>query len=291
MKSKDFFRHNICPVIAAVIWGTAFSAQSICSNYLSSFSLNAFRGLLAALVLAMIAVLRKEPVGSKRDILMAGIRCGIPLFLASNLQQFGISETSAGKSGFLTALYIVLVPLLGSLKGQKNGRRIWLAVLLAVIGLYFLCITDSFSIAIGDFALLLCALAFAVQILAIDVYSLKVDCFALSAVQFLVTGILSAICAAIIEKPAAADFAACLPSLLYVALFSSCIAYTLQVYSQKGGNPAVVSLLMSLESVFAVIGGAIILHETMTGREWIGCGLMAAAVVLAQMPGKTVSSS
>lgn len=287
MKSKDFFRHSICPVIAAMIWGTAFSAQSICSNYLSSFSINAFRGLLAALVLALIALLRKKDIGSKRDVLMAGLRCGIPLFLASNLQQFGIGETSAGKSGFLTALYIVLVPLLGSLKGQKIGKRIWLAVLLAVIGLYYLCITDGYSVAIGDFALLLCALAFAVQILEIDIYSLKVDCFALSAVQFLVTGVLSAICAVFLEKPAVSDFTACLPALLYVALFSSCIAYTLQVYSQKGGNPAIVSLLMSLESVFAVIGGAVILNETMTGREWIGCGLMAAAVAIAQLPEKT----
>lgn len=277
-------RHTICPIIAAVIWGTAFSAQSVASAYVQPFSLNAFRSLVAALVLGAFCLLNRRRIADKGKLLKAGLFCGLFLFLASNCQQLGISETSAGKSGFVTALYIVLVPLFSLFLKQKPGRRVWISVAVAVAGLYFLCVSGEFTVGLGDLSLLACAAFFAVQILGIDHLAGELDEIAFTALEFAVCGVLSAAGALAFEPQKLSNYGSCMGSLLYIAIFSSCVAYTLQTVSQKGGNPSVISLLMSLESVFAVLGGAVLLHERLTGREYLGCALMAVAVVLAQLP-------
>lgn len=290
---SNFVRHTVCPFVASIIWGLSFVSQSIAAEYLGPFSINAFRGIVAFIVLAAACLVLKKrtDLGGIRQLLISGAVCGGALFVASNLQQLGIETSTAGKAGFVTALYIVLVPIAGTLFGRKAGKKVWIAVAVAVLGMYFLCISKGeMSVSSGDLALLGCAAAFTVQIMCVDKMSLKVHPVALSASMFFFTSLFSIIGACIFEKPAVSDFAACIGPLLFIALFSSCVAYTLQIISQKGGNPAVVSLIMSLESVFAALGGAIILKERLSPRELIGCVLMAIAVVLAQLPDRASAS-
>lgn len=289
---KGFVRHTILPILAALIWGTAFSAQSVCSRYLPAFAINAFRGLLSFAVLAIACAALHIKIENMKTTVKASVLCGMALFLASNAQQFGISETSAGKAGFITALYIVLVPLFGTLFcGKKISAKIWTAVAAAVVGLYFLCVKEEFALCPADASLLFCAVLFAVQILCVDNYSEKVHPVILSAGQFLVNGILSLICSLVLESAQleAASFLSCIWQLLYVALMSSCVAYTLQIIAQKGGNATVVTLLLSLESVFALLGGFVLLGEKLTGREMLGCVIMTAAILLAQIPDRKKS--
>lgn len=284
---KKFIQHTIFPILAAIIWGTAFSAQSICSRYLPPFAVNAVRGLIAFAVLAAACALLKIRGGRRRDIILGSLICGTSLFLASNAQQFGIGETSAGKSGFITALYIVLVPVLNTvIFHKKTTLRVWIAVGIAVAGMFLLCINEEFTVELADFALLFCALMFAVQIVGIDGFTEKVHPVVLSAGQFLVNGILSLICSLIFEDTSLSNISICIWPLLYIALFSSCVAYTLQIFAQKGGNATVVTLLLSLESVFALLGGIVLLGEHPTERELSGCAVMVVAIVLAQLPEK-----
>ena len=193
--------------------------------------------------------------------------------MGTNLQQMGLETTTSGKAGFITALYIVIVPIAGIFLRQKAPRAIWLSVALAVVGLYLLCVQESFSITEGDWYVLLCSFCFAGHILLIDHFTRKVDGVALSCVQFLV-----------METPDWAGLLACIGPVLYVGIFSSGVGYTLQILAQKDSNPTVVSLLLSLESVFATVAGALILGDRMSGKEYLGCVLMLAAVVLAQLP-------
>ena len=190
----------------------------------------------------------------------------------------------AGKAGFITALYIVIVPIAGIFLRQKAPRAIWLSVALAVVGLYLLCVQESFSITEGDWYVLLCSFCFAGHILLIDHFTRKVDGVALSCVQFLVMAVLSAGLMLVMETPDWAGLLACIGPVLYVGIFSSGVGYTLQILAQKDSNPTVVSLLLSLESVFATVAGALILGDRMSGKEYLGCVLMLAAVVLAQLP-------
>ena len=206
------------------------------------------------------------------------------LTAAVNLQQMGLETTSSGKAGFITALYIVLVPIAGLFLHRKAPRAIWLSVALAVVGLYLLCVQESFSITQGDFYVLLCAFCFTGHILIIDHFTQKVDGVALSCAQFLVVTVLSAAMMLATESPNWAGLLECIGPILYVGIFSSGVGYTLQILAQKDSNPAVVSLLLSLESVFATIAGALILGDRMSGKEYLGCVLMLAAVVLAQLP-------
>lgn len=284
---KSFVQHTICPLLAALIWGVAFSAQSVCAEFIEPFTLNAVRGGVAFVLLLLICLLRKDRnFGAKKDLVLGSLFCGVSMFLATNIQQFGIGETSAGKAGFITALYIVIVPMTGIFFRKRIPVKVWLAVAIAVVGMYFLCITEQFTIARGDLMVVICAFFFAAQILCIDHYVQKVDGIALSCGQFLVVAILSSLCMAATETPTIAAMTACIWPLLYVAVFSSCVAYTLQIIAQKGANPAVVSLLLSMESVFAVLGGAVLLHERLSGRELLGCFLMVVAIVLAELPEK-----
>ena len=282
-------RHqSIFALLAAIIWGAAFSAQSVCAQYLGPLTITALRSLIAFLVLFAVCLLRrKSDRGTRRDIIIGSIVCGAALFAASNMQQLALNMgASAGKAGFITALYIVLVPIGQVFFKQKITPRHWLAVAVAVAGMYFLCITGGFSISPSDLYLLLCALLFAVQILAVDRFSARVDGLVLSCGMFLVVAVLSSLFALPLETITLGNIAACIWPLLYIAVFSSCLGYTFQILAQKGGNPAVVSLLMSLESLFAAVFGALLLGERMSTHELIGCALMIAAIVVAELPAK-----
>ena len=289
------FRQNVLPIAAALIWGTAFVAQSVSTEFVGPFTFNMARSAVAFLFLLGFCLIRRawqRKQGSEasaeqrpnRKLLISGLCCGTALTVASFLQQKGLETTTSGKAGFITALYIVIVPLMGLFLKKKAPRAIWISVALAVVGLYCLCVTEGFSIATGDFYVLLCAVCFSVHILVIDHFSAYVDGISLSCVQFLVVTILSAIGMLATEVFSREAIMLCLGPILYVGIFSSGVAYTLQIVAQKGSNPTVVSLLLSLESVFATLAGAVILKDTMSVREIFGCVLMLAAVVLAQLP-------
>ena len=289
-------RQNVFPVLAALIWGTAFVAQSVGADYVQPFTFNAARAAIAfVFLLVLCAVLRmrrrRDFAGevrprphARRDLMLGGLCCGAALTVATNLQQKGLETTTSGKAGFITALYIVLVPIAGIFLKKHPPKTIWISVALAVAGLYCLCVTEGFSIAPGDFYVMLCAFCFTGHILIIDHFTQKVDGVELSCVQFLVSAILSSIGMLAFETPSLAGLQACIFPLLYVGVFSSGVAYTLQILAQKDSDPTVVSLLLSLESVFATLAGAIILKDQMSTREYFGCMLVLIAVLLAQIP-------
>lgn len=288
-------RQTVLPVLAALIWGTAFVFQSVSADKIGPFAFNAARSAIASVVLFFVAKMfdsrkDKKPVSAeekreaRKELVIGGISCGVVFTAAANLQQFGLTGTSAGKAAFITTLYVVIVPILGIFLKKKTSLNIWISVAIAVLGLYFLCINESFRIAPTDIYVLACAFAFALHILVIDRFASTVDGVWLSCVQFATATVLSGICALIFEEPNISQFRDCIWSLLYLGVFSSGVAYTLQIIAQKDANPTVVTLLLCLESVFGTLAGAVILHERMTAREYIGCVLMFAAVILAQIP-------
>lgn len=294
-------RQNVFPVVAAMIWGTSFVAQSVSADYVEAFTFNTARSVVAFLFLAVLCVVfrkvqrkelgrEQERSGSGRDLMLGGICCGVALTVASNLQQKGLETTTSGKAGFITALYIVIVPIVGIFLKKKAPKAIWISVVLAVAGLYCLCLTEDFSITVGDFYVLLCAFCYSAHILVIDHFTQKVNGVELSCMQFLVCAILSAFGMIIMESPSWEAIMICLGPILYVGIFSSGVAYTLQILAQKDSNPTVVSLLLSLESVFATLAGAVILGDRMSGKEYFGCVLMLCAVVLAQLPDRKKQS-
>ena len=288
-------------LLTAVIWGVAFVAQSVGMDYVGPFTFNFVRCMIGGVVLIPCIFLldrlnrkdrKKEQkisraqAAERKTLLTGGICCGVALCVASNLQQFGIKYTTVGKAGFITALYIVLVPLIGIFLKKTAGIRIWFSVLLAVGGLYLLCITEEFSIGTGDFLVLLCAFVFAVHILVIDYFSPKVDGVRMSCIQFFVCGILSGAAMLITEKPdLTAIFQAWMP-ILYAGVMSCGVAYTLQIVGQKGMDPTVASLILSLESVVSVLAGWLLLGQKLSQRELFGCVLMFGAIILAQLPDK-----
>ena len=287
-------RQNVLPLVTAMIWGTAFVAQSVGAEYMGPFTFNTARAVIAFFFLLGLCGLRAlwrrgrgeapASAGSRRDLILGGLCCGAALSVASFFQQKGLETTTPGKAGFITALYIVLVPLAGLVLGKKVPRALWLGVALAVGGLYCLCVSEELSVTGGDLYVLACAFCFTAQILVVDHFTNKVDGVALSCVQFLVMAVLSAAGALAETPPPLELLPKYLGPVLYVGVFSSGVAYTLQILAQKDSNPAVVSLLMSMESLFAAVAGALILGTRMTGREYLGCALMLAAVVLAQLP-------
>ncbi len=293
-------RQIVLPLITAMIWGSSFVTQSISAGHIGCFSFGALRALPATVFLfLLVCVMRrlqpreKYSAAQKKMLLRAGLICGTLLTAAISFQQFGLSYTSAGKAGFISALYIVLVPVFSIFFGKKPGGRVWIFVAVAVAGLYLLCVNGSgeMSFSGGDLSVLLCTVVFAFQIIAVDHYAGKVDGVELSCVQFAVMTVLSAACALLAgEQTTMEAVKTCLPYILYTGIFSSGIAYTLQIIAQKDGDPTVVSLLLSLESVFAVVSGAIFLHERMSAQEYLGCALMLAAVLLAQLPEKSAKA-
>ncbi len=287
-------KQNLYALLASFIWGTAFVAQSMSADIVSPFAFNMSRSLIAAIALLILNVaifsFKKKkhgycmPKSEKKQALIGGVLCGTFLAIATALQQAGLSETSAGKAGFITALYIVIVPVLGIFLRKKVHVSIWISVIIAVAGLYFLCVKGSMSIKNSDVLVILCAFMFAIQILLIDHFVSKVDGIVLSFVQFVTTFVLSLIGMLVFEDFDINAIIECIFPILYVGIFSSAVAYTLQILAQKNSNPTVISLLLSLESVFSVIAGAVILGDKLSAREYIGCALMFAAVVLAQIP-------
>ena len=288
--NNKWIRQILCPVLAAAIWGSAFVFQSVAADRVPPFAFNAMRSAVGAAFLGIILLIKrgvtkkKAAPGTVKKTIIGGGICGIALACASNLQQAGLADTGAGKAGFITALYIVVVPLLGLFFGKRTNILVWISVVLAVVGLYFLCVSGSFTITAGDLFLILCAIIFAVHIMLIDHFSEGCDSIAFSCTQFVVAGIISAVLSLIFETVDMQSVKSVMWSVLYVGVFSSGIAYTLQIFAQQASNPTVVSLLLSLESVFATVFGAIVLHETLLAREYAGCVIMLCAVCLAQIP-------
>ena len=289
-------KNSLLLLLTATIWGVAFVAQSVGMDYVGGFTFNMARSLIGSAVLLPViwfmgrnsSKKAEEAQGSssRKDLLWGGLACGILMCLASNFQQFGIKYTTVGKAGFITACYIVLVPILGLFLKKKCSPFIWLAVAMSVAGLYLLCITDGFSIGKGDILVLICAVLFSFHILVIDYYSPKVDGVKLSCIQFLVCGILSGIPALIFEKPEMSAVLTAWQPILYAGVMSCGVAYTLQIIGQKNMNPTVASLILSLESCISVLAGWVILGQQLSTREIAGCVIMFAAIILAQLPQK-----
>lgn len=306
METKDMGlkrRNSLLLVLAAFIWGIAFVAQSTGGDAVGPYTFNCIRSVIGSAVLLPVIKLsdrlrwsRRKPENreDRRRLLTGGIACGVALAVASNLQQVGIYLGSpVGKAGFLTACYMLIVPVLGLFLGKKCGWNIWLGIAIAVVGLYLLCIQGDFFIEFSDILLLLCALSFSVQILFVDHYADLVDGVRLACIQFLVCGLLSAVPMIFVDMglsssgipvrlSALANPTAWIP-ILYAGVLSCGVAYTLQIIGQRGLNPTVASLLMSLESVFSVLAGWILLGEALSGREILGCVLIFGAVVLTQL--------
>lgn len=273
--------------LTALIWGSAFVAQRAGMTHVGPFTFNAVRSLLGGLVLLPIIAFRGRSGHASGRWLMGGVVCGVALFAGSILQQFGLAApaASAGKAGFLTALYIVLVPVLRAIMGHRGSVKVWVSVVLAVGGLYALCLYGSrLTLSGGDIWLLLGALAFAVHILLIDRWVAHTDSLRLSCVQFFTCAALSAVGMLLREQPQPQALLDAWLPLVYAGVLSSGVGYTLQVAGQKRADPAVASLILSLESVFAVLAGWLILHERLLPHEMVGCALMLAAVVMAQWP-------
>lgn len=286
----------LCLIGAALIWGGAFVAQRTGLEYLGPFSLNGVRCLMGAALLGLYLLIRslwrrKHPAvnairASAKKTILSGLLCGVLLFLASSIQQIGLQYTTAGKAGFLTACYILIVPVLGLFTKRRPPYIVWIAVALGLVGLYLLCMSDGWALNRGDGMILLCALLFSLHILAIDRFVDSVDPFLLSFLQFLVCGLLSLIPILCIEKPTLNALLLSWLPLCYAGFLSCGVAYTLQILGQKGLSPSVAALLLSLESAFAALFGWLLLNESFTLREGLGCIILFAAILLAQLPSR-----
>lgn len=291
---KQQIKSSLILLLTATIWGSAFVAQSVGMEYIGPFTFNAIRCVLGGLVLIPVILLlnKKNDAGAekrtkedKKTLWTGGIACGVILCMASNLQQFGIMEASVGKSGFFTALYIVMIPVIGIFIGKRPGIKLWFCVALAVVGMYLLCMKDgSFTIERADIMLLLCALTFSFHILVVDYFSPKVDGVKMSCIQFFVCGALSAVGMIFTETPDISNIQAAWLPLLYAGILSCGVGYTLQIVGQKGVNPVIASLIMSLESVISALAGWLILGQVLSPKEILGCVLMFAAIIITQIP-------
>lgn len=303
-------KNNILLVLTALIWGCAFVAQSVGMDYVGPFTFNMTRFLIGAVVLLPViwfmdrqrakeqnaegvsrinpdtdGAARNDPA-DRKTVILGGICCGTALAVASSLQQWGILFTTVGKAGFITAMYIVIVPLLGVFIGKKVRPLIIGCVAIAVVGFYFLCMTESLRLGLGDFLVLLCAIAFSIHILVIDHFSPKVDGVKMSAIQFLTAAIISAVPTLLWEQPVLTEILQAWQPVLYAGVMSCGVAYTLQIIAQKNADPTVASLLLSLESVFSVLAGWVLLGQGLSLKELFGCVLIFCAIILAQLPEK-----
>ena len=295
-------KSNILLLLTAFIWGSAFVAQKSGMDYIEPFTYNGIRTFIGGLVLIPVIIFfakknnkqsgkNEKAFDFERDkiAVIGGMFCGLALFVASSLQQFGVSYTTAGKAGFITTLYVVFVPIISLVLRKRVRPIMWLCVVLGAVGLYLLCMTDaSFTLQFGDMLVLLCAIALAVHIMVIDHFSPKADGVKISCVQFLFSGALGIICMFIFENQDLRNLIACWLPILYAGVLSCGVAYTLQVVAQADADPTAASLILCLESVFAVISGAILLHESMSPRELMGCAVIFVAVIISNLPEKKV---
>ena len=310
MNSKNNLYKYFLLFIAAFLWGSTFVAQSVGMDYIGPFTYSGVRNIIGAMflvpvVLIINAIQRKKGIvpmdenGKEiatrqylKNTVIGGICCGVVLCCASNLQQCSMVYVSAGKAGFITAMYVVLVPICGIFLKKKLPISVWIAVVIAVVGLYMLCIkSGDFSIGKGELLLLLCAFGFTGHILVIDHFVVRANPVLMSCIQFFVNGIISSVLMFVFEEPVLENILAASGSILYAAILSSGVAYTLQIVGQKGTNPTIASIIMCLESVISVLSGWLYLHDRLTGREIIGCILMFAAILISQIPVKTKKSS
>ena len=295
MKSKKLISSMIL-LTAAIIWGFAFAAQDAASD-LGAFTLGFARSIIAGIFLIFTVIILDNALKSGRSLfskkgvdinryeLIGGTVCGIILVAASAFQQIGINKgTDGGKAAFITALYVVIVPIYALALKKKAPLNVWISIIIAIVGFYFLCIKENLSIVPSDALVLMCALIFPIHILTIDHFSPKCDGVRMSMVQFFVAAIINLVIALIAENPISFDLISIniLP-ILFLGIGSSGIAYTLQIIGQKGVNPAVASIMLSLESVFGVIGTAIFLGQRLSTREYIGCSVVLIAVILSQI--------
>ena len=280
-------------LIVAVIWGTAFAFQRMGTGVIGPMTFTASRMTLSAVTVGFVSFLIKDPdmadaAGSsarRRDTLTGGVLCGLFLVSATLFQQIGIAYTTAGKAGFITALYILLVPIISTVFLRKPSSWIvWIAVLLGLAGMYLLCMTEGFSLARGDALVCVCAMLFTGHILCCDRFAGRGNPVRISAIQFVTASVVSWTLAFIFETPSVEAIRSALVPILYCGLASGGIGYTLQIVAQRFTNPTVASLLMSFESVFAVLGGAVLLHERMSTRELLGCMVMFIAIIVVQIP-------
>ncbi len=290
MKLKSIL-NSFLLVLTAFIWGSAFVAQSVAMDAIEPFTFNTVRNFLGSLVLIPLVLFlrsRRTPEEkakeNKKTLLLGGICCGAALAVASMLQQYGIAMSTVGKSGFITAMYIIIVPIIGVVFFKKRySFLLWIGVAASLVGLYFLCMMGETSFGLGDLLLLLCAIVFSGHILIIDYFSPQVDCVAMSCIQFFVCGLLCLGPMLIFETPNISEIIAARVPILYAGIMSSGVAYTLQIVGQKHTPPVLASMIFSLESVFAALSGWLILKETLSFFEFFGCFLMFAAIIVAQL--------
>ena len=291
---KKQLRGSLALLCGTIIWGSAFIAQKTGMDHIGPFTFQAIRCLLAVVFLFLLTLAFDCKIGIRKSLAkwknrrlwFAGGICGCALFIAASLQQVGLVDTDSGKAGFLTAMYIVLVPVLGIFVHRKPGLNAVFSVALALVGLYLLSFMGVTAINVGDLLLIGCALAFAVQILLIDSFAQDLDGLRLNCVQALVVAVLSLPWMLLTEEWSMGSILACWLPLGFAGILSMGVAYSLQIVGQKNLEPTTASLIMSLESVFAALVGWLVLHETMTPRELLGCGLVFSGVIISQLPMK-----
>ncbi len=298
MDKNKRIQSNLLLLLTALIWGSAFVFQGDAADHLGAFSFNAVRSLVAGVALLPVIYFMsrarkargesapEHKQGGRKLLIAGGVLCGVVLTIASAFQQLGMQfGVNSGKAGFLTALYIIIVPVLGIPLKKRAHFTLWISVLLALVGLYFLCIKDEFRIETRDLLVIACGFCYALHILVIDHFSPRVNSVKMSCIQFFVCGVLSALVAVFTkERTTGAQMLAAWLPILYVGLLSSGVGYTLQMVAQKNTSPAMASMLMSLEAVFAALAGWLLRGQALTVRELIGCAVMFAAILLAQAP-------
>lgn len=290
---KFSLKSSLLLFLAAFIWGVAFVAQSVGMDYMGPLTFNGARFLMGSLVLLPFVLLRRKQnkkIGrapaSLKTTITGGVCCGLALCSAALFQQYGIMYTTVGKAGFITTLYIILVPFFGIFLKKRIPGKVWIGAVIAAAGMYLLCMSERLALSRGDTLVFICAILFSVHILVIDHFSPMADGVELSCIQFLTAGIIGSMGAILFEQPTLQCLIDGMIPLAYAGILSSGVAYTLQVIGQKDMDPTVASLILSMESVFSALAGWVILHQKMSGRELFGCALVFTAVILVQLPEK-----
>ena len=293
---KFFSRSNLLLILASIIWGCAFVAQNVGMNYIGPWTFSTIRFLIAGFsLLAIIPILDKKRTHvirpktkeEKKKLLLGSVLCGLALSIGSIVQQIAMLTVPVAKAGFLTTLYVLFVPIITLLFGKKIPLKVWIGIAMALFGLYLLSMAGNLAIGIGEIFLILAAFLFAIHIIIIGHFSTRVDPVRLSCGQLLIGGFATVIPMIVIEKLTIGAILAAYIPLLYTGIFSSCVAYTLQIFAQKEANPTIAGMLLSLESVFAALAGYLILNQVLNTRELIGCVLIFIAIVIAQLPDRS----